>query len=274
MKPIIKWQGGKSQLMNEINNLAPKQFNRIIEPFVGGGSVFLYFEKNNSIINDANPELINVYNMCKEQPENLKQELQKIEKLFNQSQDKKDFYLLERSKDRNDGLNNLSDIERASRFIFLNKTAWNGRYRENSKKEFNIPFSGTSKISLINDTIISTIDFIHNSKIEIFNKDFEEIFNLAKPGDFIFVDPPYDPINKTELNYTSEGFGKKDQERLKIKLDLINEKGIKFLVCNSNTEYIKNLYKNYKIHIVYAKRSINVDGAKRGKIKEVMITNY
>lgn len=268
MKPIVKWQGGKTQLLDKIRSIIPEDTKRIIEPFVGGGAVFLDLEKP-AVINDFNKDLIKVYEQALSNKNTFKAELEKKNNDFNGAADKKQFYLNERKK------NPTSDLDRAVRFVFLNKTAWNGRYRENSKGEFNIPFSGTEKINILNNDVKNTIDNLKN--VTIFNKDFVDFFQWYlqnyQEGDFVFIDPPYDDCT---IDYTSNGFNHTDQKALKKFVDSLTANNIKVVVCNHNTDFINSLYSDdyYETDIVMARRSINVKSDGRGPVEEVMIRNY
>lgn len=269
MKPIVKWQGGKSQLLDEIEKRIPENTKRIIEPFVGGGAVFLHYELP-AVINDINTGLYEVYEQALNNKKKFKEALKKKTEAFNNSIDKKKFYLNVRQEKPKTKLN------RAERFVFLNKTGFNGRYRENSKGEFNIPFSGTEKINLLSDDVKNTIDNLKN--VEVYNKDYKEFFNWYlngnyKEGDFVFIDPPYDDCT---ISYTSAGFNHKDQETLRNYFDKLTSLNIKAILCNHNTDFIRNLYNKEpnEIDIVMAKRSINVKGDGRGKVEEIMVRNF
>ena len=269
MKPIVKWQGGKSQLLDEIHKRLPEDTKRIIEPFVGGGAVFLDYEKP-AVINDVNTGLVEVYKQALNNKKNFKAALKKKSNEFNNAIDKKQFYLDMRNKKPR------TELRRAERFVFLNKTAFNGRYRENNKGEFNVPFSGTDKINLLLNETENTINNLKN--VDIHNQDYKDFFDWYlngnyQEGDFVFIDPPYDDCT---INYTSSGFNHTDQENLKNYFDRLTELGIKGIVCNHNTEFIRDLYEEpgYEIDIVMAKRSINVKGDGRGKVQEIMVRNY
>ena len=269
IKPILKWVGGKRQLINEINNRKPDAFNTYIEPFIGGGAVLFDLQPQNAIIADVNVDLINMYQTIKTQPNELIDELKKYK-------NEKDFYYEMREKDRLETYDELSNIEKAARMIYLNKTCFNGLYRVNSQGQNNVPF-GNYKNPLICDeeTIKDLSKFFNDNNIEIYNQSFESTIDLAKTGDFVYLDPPYDPVNETSFtSYDKNNFDKQRQLELKNKCDELNAKGIKFLLSNSDTSYIKELYKDYTIDIVQAKRNVNCKADERGKINEVLIRNY
>lgn len=269
IKPILKWVGGKRQLMPEILANKPSTFNNYIEPFFGGGAVLFELKPKNAIIGDINKELINLYNVIKNNPNELIKELKTYK---NDST----FYYEIREKDRTKDYESLSNIKKAARMIYLNKTCFNGLYRVNSKGQNNVPF-GNYKNPLICDeeTIKDLSKFFNENKTQIFNQSFEKTMDLAKPGDFVYLDPPYDPVNETSFtSYSETGFTKEDQKKLKEKCDELHKKGIKFMLSNSDTEYIKTLYKDYNIKIVTAKRNVNSKAEGRGAVNEVLITNY
>lgn len=269
LKPILKWVGGKRQLIPEIKKYIP-EYDRYIEPFFGGGAVLFDLQPTNAIINDINPELINLYKVIKNNPQKL------IELLKTYTNDEDTYYKI-RNLDRNDSYKNTDNIEKAARFIYLNRTCFNGLYRVNSKGQNNVPY-GKYKNPLICDenNIKNCASYLSNNNIEITNLDFNDVLKKAKENDFIYLDPPYDPLTETSsfTSYSKEGFTKLDQERLKKQLDKLNDKKIKFLLSNSSTEFIKELYKDYTIIEVNAKRNIASTTTGRKPVKEVLIKNY
>lgn len=271
MKPILKWVGGKRQLMSEIKNRVPKEYNDYYEPFLGGASVVLNLKPQTSYVNDLNKELINVYEVVRDDPEKLIKELQK-------HKNESEYFYKVRSMDRDDKkYKKLSKVKKASRIIYLNKTCYNGLYRVNSRGELNAPF-GKYKNPLICDekNIKSVSNYFNEANVEFFNEDFELFLSRCKKNDFVYLDPPYDPISDSAsfTGYSASGFNRRDQERLKVVCDILNEKGVKFLLSNSNTKFINELYKNYQIDEVDARRNVNSNASKRGKIKEVLVRNY
>ncbi len=271
MKPILKWVGGKRQLMNEIVTRLPEEYNNYYEPFLGGASVLLGLNPKVSFVNDINPELINVYNTVKNDSDEL------IKLLKKHKNDSEYFYAI-RSLDRNkEKYKKLSNVERASRIIYLNKTCYNGLYRVNSRGELNAPF-GKYKNPLICDegNIKEVSNFFNQSKVKFFNEDFETFLNRCETGDFVYLDPPYDPVNDSSnfTGYSAGGFSRHDQERLKKICDDLTRRGVYFLLSNSSTDFIKNLYSEYTIDLVDAKRNINSNAKKRGVVQEVLVRNY
>ena len=271
VRPFVKWVGGKRQLLDEIEKHIPKRLTKYYEPFVGGGAVLFYRQPTNAVINDSNEELINLYNVIKELPEEL------IEDLKQYKNEEEYFYKIRRlDRDREKYLK-LNNIQRASRIIFLNKTCYNGLFRVNSAGEFNSPFGRYRNPNIVNDIVIrATSNYLSEKNIEILNTDYEKSLSKIRKGAFVYLDPPYDPISDSPsfTGYTKNGFDRTEQERLKIVCDVLNSKGIKFLLSNSSTDLIRNLYKEYNIFSIKAKRSVNSKGNGRGDISEVLVKNY
>ena len=268
--PFLKWVGGKRQLMTEIEPLLPSNISTYYEPFVGGGAVFLHTQPKKAVINDFNSELINVYETIRDDVDSL------IEDLATHENESDYFYQI-RSLDRKEGFDELSKVKRASRVIYLNKTCFNGLYRVNSSGEFNTPFGRYKNPNIINETVLKAVsNYLNNDNIKFLSEDFEEAVKGARKGSFVYFDPPYDPISKSSnfTGYVQGGFGDKDQERLRDVCVNLNNKGVKFLLSNSATEFIKDLYKSFEIIEVGASRNINSVGSKRGEVTEILVRNY
>jgi len=270
-KPIIKWVGGKRQLINELKSLMPKKYNRYIEPFIGGGALFFELKPENAIINDYNIELVNLYKVVKNEPEAL---INDINKHKNESEYYYNMRALDRDKKK---FKKLTEAERASRFIYLNKTGFNGLYRVNSKGECNVPFGRYKNPNYcVSENIYACSDLL--KRTEIISGDFEIIKDKLQKGDFVYFDPPYVPLTATAsfTSYTEKGFDENMQLRLRELCDYIDEIGAYFMLSNSYTDFILELYKvdGYNIHTVKATRSVNCNGNRRGKVKEVIVTNY
>lgn len=270
ISPFLKWAGGKRQLLPEIRKHIPQNINTYYEPFVGAGAVFLDLQFNNVVINDINSELINCYNVIKNNPEELIKELSK----FKNSEE--EFYKI-RNWDREENYNKRSSVEKAARTIYLNKTCFNGLYRVSSKGFFNVPYGKYKNPSFVNaDNIRNLSKYFKSANITFLNKDFSAVVEDAKEGDFIYFDPPYYPINKTSsfTSYSKDGFSQEDQIKLKKEIDTLTGRGVKVLMSNSCCDFIKNLYVGYKIIEIEANRNINALGSKRTPVKEVLIKNY
>lgn len=271
VRPFVKWAGGKRQILPEILQSIPHKFNKYFEPFVGGGALFFELRPKEAVINDLNSELINLYKVIKNNPKELIDEL----KLY---QNTSDYFYKIRELDRNPNFDKLSEIKKASRILYLNKTCYNGLFRVNSQGQFNVPFGNYKQPNIINDIVIMAVsNYLNSANLLMLSGDFEESLKKAKKNDFVYLDPPYDPVSEISsfTGYTLNGFGKDEQKRLKNVCDRLNEKGVKFLLSNSYTDFINELYKKeYNINIISASRSINSIGDKRGKISEVLIRNY
>ncbi len=272
-KPFVKWAGGKRQIIDKLLEYAPKEFNTYYEPFVGGGALLFELSPKNAIINDSNKELMNVYECIKDENKFVKmcRELNHYE--ANHSEE---FYYEIRNKDRDKNkFNKIVDYKRAARTIYLNKSCFNGLYRVNSKNEFNVPFNKKNKVNTYDSGNLGIIhSYLNFNNVKTLSVDFEESVNDANKGDFIYFDPPYDSDTSTFNNYTEDGFGKKEQERLAKVYKELSGRGCYVMLSNHNTKLINELYKDYNIHVIEAKRNINSNGSKRGKVEEVIITNY
>src|SRR5690625_3279190 len=275
VRPFLKWAGGKRQLLKYINKYKPRNFNSYIEPFVGGGAVFLNFQLYQPIINDYNSELINTYKVVRD---NIN-ELIELLKVHNKNNSKEYFYYI-RSWDREESYSTRSAVERAARFIYLNKTGYNGLYRVNSKNQFNVPFGKYKNPNIVNEEVLRNVSFyLNESKTNIVCGDFERAVENANEGDFIYFDPPYAPLkadSKNFVSYTLGGFDYKEQERLKKVFKQLDERGCYVMLSNSSSEIIHKLYKEYEetTVIVGASRSVNSKASGRGKVNEVIVMNY
>lgn len=270
--PFLKWVGGKRQLMPSIVEHLPENIKdyKYIEPFIGGGAVLFNLQPKNAIINDFNEELINVYEVIKN---NLDELITDLKKHKNEAE----YFYSIRSLDRNGAFKKLSDIQRASRVIFLNKTCFNGLYRVNNAGEFNSPFGRYKNPNIVNEPTLKAVNkFLNSNNIEIKSGDYSEILKQADKKCFVYLDPPYHPISESSnfTGYIQGGWNMYDQIDLKTACDELHKKGVKFLLSNSSAEFIKDLYKDYKITIVKANRAINSNGADRGEVDEVLIRNY
>ena len=269
-EPFLKWAGGKSQLLKQFECFLPSKFNNYLEPFVGAGSVFFYLYNTGRlkgkkiILIDSNEELINCFLVIKENVERLISIL-KGPKYVN----KKEVYYRIRAEEPKDR------FERAARTIYLNKTCFNGLYRVNSKGKFNVPF-GRYKAPLICDSRNLRAVSIALKNVKILCDDFEKSLEYAGKRDFIYFDPPYQPLSKTSnfTSYTKDAFSEEDQKRLCEVFKRLDKMGCKIILSNSDTHFIRKLYKKYRIETVYAKRAINCKPSGRGVIKELVVLNY
>ncbi len=267
--PFVKWAGGKRQLLPELVKRVPK-FTTYCEPFVGGGALFFYLQPKKAIINDFNKDLINTYITIQNDVESL------IQYLSTYKNDSESYYKI-RELDRTPLFHRMSDTEKASRLIYLNKTCYNGLFRVNSMGEFNSPFGSYKSPNIVNEPTLRAIhNYFQNADVTFLSGDFAVAVKGLKKGTFVYFDPPYDPVSASSnfTGYTNLGFGKQEQRRLKEVCDELNTKGIKFLLSNSATDFILDLYKEYNIEKISAKRVINSNANNRGNVDEVLIRNY
>ena len=272
-KPFVKWAGGKRQIIDKLKEYVPDNFNTYYEPFVGGGALLFELSPKKAIINDYNSELINVYNCIKDEKKFNKM---CIELNHYENKHSEEFYYEIRNKDRDKTkFNRIVDYKRAARTIYLNKSCFNGLYRVNRNNEFNVPFGKKNKVNTYDGQNLGIVHCILNfNDVVITSLDFEDAVKTAKKGDFIYLDPPYDSDTTTFNDYTENGFGKVEQERLSKVFKELDKKGCYVMLSNHNTKLINELYKDFNIHVIKAHRNINANGEKRGKAEEVIITNY
>ena len=269
--PVLKWVGGKRQLIEIFLDLIPENFSYYCEPFLGGGALFFYLQPKNAFINDINSDLILVYKIIRDDVENL---ISELENFKNNS----DFFYYVRNLDRNKEIfNSLSDVQRAARIIFLNKTCYNGLYRVNNSGEFNSPFGNYKNPNIINAPVLRAVSkYFNSAHIHLTSVDYAEILAEIPKKTFVYLDPPYDPISTTSnfTGYSKGGFNRDEQIRLKESCDFLTANNIKFMLSNSKTDFILNLYSSYNITTVQAKRSINSVGSGRGNVDEIVVRNY
>lgn len=275
-KPFVKWVGGKRQLLSQFRSMnlcPPEKFNpktgRYFEPFVGGGAVFFDLLPKKAFLSDLNSELVITYNVIKNNIDEL------INSLKKHKYDK--VYFL---KIRAENPRQLSDVEIASRFIFLNRVCFNGMYRVNSKGQFNVPFGRYSNPIICDEKNLRKVSK-ELQGVEIKNQDYKQILKKARKGDFAYFDPPYYPISKTAsfTSYTKESFSEKDQIELRDTFLELHKRGCFLMLSNSDTPFINKIYSDIikhgvRITKVEAGRMINSKASGRGKITEVLVINY
>lgn len=273
IQPFLKWAGGKRQLIPQMEKYLKKiKYTNYYEPFLGGGSVFLYMQPEKAVVNDYNNDLIECYKCIKD---SYKELISKLEE-YETKNTEEDFYRI-REYDRKEEFKNWSPVEKAARLIYLNKTCYNGLFRLNSAGQFNTPFGKYKNPNICNKPVLKALhEYFNKNDITFISGDFEECCKDVEKGSLVYFDPPYDQFDDQVnfVGYTENGFTKKDQERLKKLCDKLINKGCTVVISNSATPFIKKLYgdKNkYSIHILMAKRNINSNGNKRGEIEEVLI---
>ncbi len=273
LKPFIKWAGGKRALLPELLRLMPKSFNDYFEPFIGGGALFFELTRlgmlngKKAYLFDANDELINTYQTVKKHPKKLLKQLKEF-----QVKHSEEFYYATRSMDREPNFKSLPAEVRAARFIYLNKTCFNGLWRVNSKGYHNVPI-GRYKNPIIydEDTIMAASAALQNAEIQ--NADFAKVLDFADNGDFVYFDPPYYPLTPTSsfTAYHENVFLDEEQKRLYGVFKELANRGASVMHSNSDTEFIKELYSGYYIEFVEVNRFINSKSSGRGKIREIII---
>ncbi len=273
-KPFVKWVGGKRQLLTQfrlMNLYPPEKFDpktgRYFEPFVGGGAVFFDLLPEKAFLSDLNNDLVITYNV-------IKKEVEKLISTLKKHKTDKEYFLKIRAQNSNE----LTDLEIASRFIFLNRTCFNGMYRVNSKGGFNVPFGKYTNPLICDEQNLRKVSNALK-EVEIKKQDYKEVLKKAKKGDFVYFDPPYYPVSKTSsfTSYTSEAFLEKEQTELRDTFSELSKRGCFVMLSNSDTPFINKIYseiKGVRITKVQAGRAINSDASKRGKITEVLVTNY
>lgn len=291
-KPFIKWVGGKSQLIEQLDAQLPADFDNwedatYIEPFVGGGAMLFYMLQQypnirHAVINDVNPDLTTCYRIVRDNPNELIASLTDIQEAYyalNTEEARKEFYLAVRDRYNE---KNLDPIENTTKFFFLNRTCFNGLYRVNKKGLFNVPFGKYSNPTICDpETILKDSELLQN--VEILTGDFEETFDNAFGNTLFYFDPPYRPLSDTSSfnDYAKEAFNDDAQIRLKEYCDRIHEAGYKFMLSNSDCKgkneednFFDVLYGAYHIERVWASRNINSNASKRGKLTEILVHNY
>ena len=276
MKPLLKWAGGKRHIADELYSSFPADWNRgtYIEPFIGGGAMFLFLAPERALIADLNARLFGFYSHVKNSPKEVFTEIFKISKGFNdvELEKKKDFYLDLRSKYN---ASEVSSIESAVLLYSLNKLCFNGLYRENSKGFFNVPFGQKRVFPALEKTDFDLASTLLQ-KANILNADFEETLSSAVAGDFVYFDPPYIPIDATAsfTSYHADGFGLSDQARLAQRMIDLKESNIKAMCSNSDTPLSREVYGNLNIKTIQAPRMVSARASGRGSVSELVITNF
>lgn len=291
-KPFIKWVGGKSQLIEQLDSLLPADFDNrrdvtYIEPFVGGGAMCFYMLQRypnirRAVINDINPDLIGCYRTVRDFPEELIVSLQQVEREYLKLETeelRKAYFMAARARYNQ---KNLDPIENTTLFFFLNRTCFNGLYRVNKSGAFNVPFGKYTNPTICDaETIRADSQLLQ--QVEICQGDFEATFDYAEGDTFFYFDPPYRPLSDTSsfTDYAKESFNDAAQVRLKTYCDKIHEAGFSFMLSNSDCKgknetdrFFDKLYEDYTIDRVWASRSINANPNKRGKLTEILVHNY
>jgi DNA adenine methylase len=267
---FVKWAGGKSQLLPQFEPFFPDNFDGYYEPFLGGGAVFYYvkqrYSPENIVLSDSNKTLVDCYINVRDSVDDLIELLR-----IHQEKHSKEYYYQVR-----DLFNSRpGGVEESSMFLYLNKTCFNGLYRENSKGGFNVPFGRYKNPNIVNEKVLMKSNELLQG-VEIQLMDFEEVEDMASDRDLVYFDPPYHPLSETSsfTSYTNGVFSEKEQIRLSDLYRRLDDKDIKLKLSNSDTPLIRKIFDGYNINVVKARRSINCKGNGRGKINELLILNY
>lgn len=272
LQPFTKWTGGKRQLLPVIKSLMPDNYNGYFEPFIGGGAFFFDLAPEKAVINDFNSELINCYLQIKERPLDLIALLTE-----HQKNNSKDYFLDLRSADRDGRIDSMTVVERAARIMYLLRVDFNGLYRVNAKNQFNALYGNYKNPKIVNSELILAIsDYLNSADIVITTGDFEKAVESVEAGDFVYFDPPYIPLSETSAftSYTHEGFSYDDQVRLRDCFKRLDEKGAYVMLSNSSSPLVEELYKDFIVHKVDVTRTNGAKASSRGKISEIIVTNY
>ena len=274
LQPFVKWAGGKRQLMDKLLEFKPKKYGRYFEPFVGGGALLLELAPNHATINDSNKELVYVYKCLRSKK--LFKKMYDICKEHEKNHSEQYYYEI-RNLDRKKTLfAKMTMPEKAARCLYLNKACFNGLFRVSGKGYFNVPSGKKDKVKCFDeDNILELHKYFNTKKPIILNKDFAKAVATTKAGDFVYFDPPYDVVGEQSFtSYTANGFGKDEQIRLRDLIVELTNKGVFVMASNARTPFIEEIYKDFNVHIVNAKRMINSKADGRGAVEEVIITNY
>ncbi|MEA2097578.1 MAG: DNA adenine methylase [Patescibacteria group bacterium] len=273
-RPFLKWVGGKKQIIPQIKQYIPRNYYRYFEPFIGGGALFFDLAPKKAYVNDINEILISVYRNIKFHPHKVVKKLEDLQKTFyamNEKERKLYFYEIRNVFNEKED----SSLIKTTYLIFLNKTCFNGMYRENSKGQFNVPFGRYKNPKILDEKNILAVSKLLQ-KTTITNYSFEKAVKDAKEGDFIYFDPPYHPLTITSnfTNYSNGGFNKEDQMKLRDVCINLDKRNCFVMLSNSNTQFIREIYHGFNQKTVLAARIINCKASGRGKINELLIMNY
>lgn len=271
VSPVLKWAGGKRQLLEALTPLLPEHIDSYCEPFVGGGAVLFHIQPAKASINDVNAELISVYKVIRDDVDGL------VECLKTLKNDQETFYRI-RNLDRDrKSYAALGPAEKAARIIYLNKTCFNGLFRVNSAGEFNTPYGRYRNPNIVNEETLRAVSrYFNAASIKITHGDYGAVLEKVTPKTFVYLDPPYDPLSNSAsfTSYTRIGFGREEQVRLRDWCVELDRRGCRFMLSNSATDFIRDLYQDFNVSIVRAKRAINSVAARRGQVDEVLVRNY
>lgn len=270
--PLLKWVGGKRQILGELISLMPSAYNTYCEPFLGGGALFFALHPSKAIVNDINEELINFYEVVRDDHQALLDIISEY-----QAKDCEEFFYEIRALDRDvENFKKTSKVVKAARTFYLNRTCFNGLYRVNSKGFFNSPYGKPIyKFIIDTDRFVAMSTYLKEQDITLCSNTYEYVLDKLKKGDFVYLDPPYDRVSTTSFtSYSKYDFTQADQHRLRLACDKLNERGVKFMLSNAPTDFIVEEFKDYHQSFVSASRIVNSKVEGRGKVKEIIVRNY
>ena len=270
--PLLKWVGGKRQILGELISLMPSTYNTYCEPFLGGGALFFALHPSKAIVNDINEELINFYEVVRDDHQALLDIISEY-----QAKDCEEFFYEIRALDRDvENFKKTSKVVKAARTFYLNRTCFNGLYRVNSKGFFNSPYGKPIyKFIIDTDRFVAMSTYLKEQDITLCSNTYEYVLDKLKKGDFVYLDPPYDRVSTTSFtSYSKYDFTQADQHRLRLACDKLNERGVKFMLSNAPTDFIVEEFKDYHKSFVSASRIVNSKVEGRGKGKEIIVRNY
>lgn len=273
VQPFTKWAGTKRSVLKQLVPLVPEKFTSYFEPFAGSGAVYFavgYRASGTCYLNDCNAELMNTYVQLRDNLEELKKRLRTY--VYD-----RDFYLEVRARDRDPNFMLSDPIDRACRLLYLMRVCYNGLYRVNSKNYFNVPFGRYENPEICNDALLDAASaYLNLTRTKIFCRDYRELRAHMRPGCFVYLDPPYMPVSSTSkfTSYQDRAFGQEQQEELAAFCHELHQAGIRFMLSNSNCDFIRNLYQDFNIHVISVNRRINRDPSRRSGQTELAVTNY
>ncbi|MGB8331281.1 MAG: DNA adenine methylase [Polyangiales bacterium] len=268
--PFVKWAGGKGRLLSQLRPLLPPGVEQMrhVEPFVGGGALFFSRRPARALLTDINPALVATYDAIRDDVDGVIEALRELA----DRHCKESYY---RTRERYNEGGRVSVSKRAAMFIYLNKTCFNGLHRVNRKGEFNVPVGSYKNPRILNeDALRVASQALEGAQLRC--APFDALLEHAKPGDFIYFDPPYEPVSPTAsfTSYSRGGFSREDQTRLRDVYQALDRRGCKLMLSNSDVSFIRRLYRDFEIDLVAAPRAINCDARKRGKVSEIVVRNY
>lgn len=267
-RPFLKWAGGKGRLLPDLLVRVPKDFGRYFEPFLGGGAFFFGLNPATAALSDVNRELVNAYEVVRDNVESL------ISHLSEHKANRRYFYKV-RKLDRRPDFWTFSQVERASRFIYLNKTCFNGLCRVNSEGFFNVPYGMYKNPKILDEENLRACSEVLQG-VKIRHASYVDTLTETKRGDFVYLDPPYVPLSATSsfTSYSQDGFAFEDQMALASMCREIHERGVQFMLTNSDTQVVLDLYQGFEIERINSPRSVSADGGKRKPVKDILVRNY